>query len=92
MWGCFQIGHCHVVDASMEEESCSIARLILGVTSQGHVTGMIKDGAGSLDPDSVVDMVETGKKVGQLLNVKLLQQLKDEEKLGTKTQAVGFLS
>ena len=86
-----QIGHFHVVDASMEEESCSMARLILGVTSQGHVTGMIKDGPGSLDPDSIADMIDTGKKAGQSVNVILIKQLQEEDKTGVKTQTVGFL-
>ena len=67
-----------------------MARLILGVTSQGHMTGMVKDGGGSLDPDSVADMIETGKKVGQSVNVVLLKQLQEEEKAGVKTQTVGF--
>ena len=53
--------------------------------------GMIKDGAGSLDPDSVADMVETGRKVGQTVNIALLKQLTEEEKSGVKTQTVGFL-
>ena len=64
----------------MEEESCSMARLILGVTSQGHVTGMIKDGHGSLDPDSIADMIDSGKKAGQSVNLVLLKQLQEEEK------------
>ena len=52
---------------------------------------MIKDGAGSLDPDSIADMMETGRKVGQTVNIVLLKQLINEEKSGVKTQTVGFL-
>ncbi len=75
----------------MQEEACSLARLIMGVTSSGHVTGMFKDGSGSLDPDSIADMVETGKKVGQAVNKTLIKQLQEEEKPGLKTESVGFL-
>ncbi len=75
----------------MEEESCSVARVIMGVTAQGHVTALTKDGGGSLDPDSVAEMVETGQKVGQTVNQTLLERLKEEEKPGTKTAVAGFL-
>ena len=33
-------------------------RLIMGVTEQGTVTALNKDGSGSLDPDSILDMMD----------------------------------
>ncbi len=31
---------------------------MVGVTEDGSVTAINKDGAGSLDPDSILDMIE----------------------------------
>ncbi|CAG5123276.1 unnamed protein product, partial [Candidula unifasciata] len=53
-----KIGRCHVVDASEKEEACSLARILLGVTESGTITAMRKEGAGSLDIDSVSDMTD----------------------------------
>lgn len=84
-----KIGHNHVVDASEKEEACSLARIMLGVTQNGVVTAMKKEGSGSLDADSISDMMESAKKVGVLLNKCLLTSLNDEELQGS--EAVGFL-
>ncbi|PVD21192.1 hypothetical protein C0Q70_19360 [Pomacea canaliculata] len=86
-----KIGHCHVVDASQKEEACCLARLMMAVTAEGNVTAMVKEGSGSLDPSSVSDMMQSGKKIGQELNYKLLEKLKEEEQKGLKRQTVGFL-
>lgn len=86
-----KIGHCHVVDASQREEACCLARLILGVTGSGSVTGMKKEGSGSLDPSSIDDMLDTGKRVGISLNKSLLEALMEEERQGKKKGATGFL-
>ena len=53
-----QIGHNHAVDASQKEEACCLARLIMAVTASGSVTAMVKEGQGSLDPDSVTEMMQ----------------------------------
>ncbi|XP_005110826.1 exosome complex exonuclease RRP42 [Aplysia californica] len=84
-----KIGHFHVVDASEKEEACSLARIMLGVTQTGTITAMKKEGSGSLDADSISDMMESAKKVGVLLNKSLLKALGEEEEQGT--EAVGFL-
>ncbi|XP_064611102.1 exosome complex component RRP42-like isoform X1 [Liolophura sinensis] len=86
-----KIGNCHLVDASQKEESCCLARVIMGITDKGTVTALKKEGSGSLHPDSVLDMMESGKRVGQALNKRLLEVLKDEEKLGSKKHTMGFL-
>ncbi|XP_013418241.1 exosome complex exonuclease RRP42-like [Lingula anatina] len=86
-----KIGHNHVVDATLEEEACCLARLMLGITTEGTLTAMKKEGSGSLDPDSVYEMMESGKKVGQAINVALLHKLTEEEKLGLTKRQKGFL-
>lgn len=53
-----QIGYRHVVDATLQEEACSLASLLVSVTSKGVVTCMRKVGKGSLDPESIFEMME----------------------------------
>lgn len=53
-----QIGYRHVVDATLQEEACSLASLLVSVTSKGVVTCTRKVGKGSLDPESVFEMME----------------------------------
>lgn len=84
-----KIGHYHVIDASEKEEACSLARIMLGVTQSGLITAMKKEGSGSLDADSISDMMESAKKVGVVLNKNLLKSLEEEET--QSTEAVGFL-
>lgn len=86
-----KVGHSHVVDASQVEEACSLARLIMGVTEKGTITALKKEGSGSLDPTSVEDMMETGKRVGESLNKSLMEALAEEERQGTKKKSLGFL-
>ncbi|XP_059147747.1 exosome complex exonuclease RRP42-like [Physella acuta] len=84
-----KIGHFHVVDASEKEEACCLARIVLGITEKGTITAMKKEGSGSLDADSISDMMESAKKVGMELNKCLLKALKSEEEQEAKP--VGFL-
>lgn len=53
-----QIGYRHVVDATLQEEACSLASLLVSVTSKGVVTCIRKVGKGSLDPESIFEMLE----------------------------------
>uniref|UniRef100_A0A3B3VRJ0 Ribosomal RNA-processing protein 42 n=1 Tax=Poecilia latipinna TaxID=48699 RepID=A0A3B3VRJ0_9TELE len=50
-----------------------------------------KVGRGSLDPESICEMIETGKRVGKALHPPLMKLLQQEESLGKKRQKVGFL-
>ncbi|XP_078608298.1 exosome complex component RRP42-like [Branchiostoma floridae x Branchiostoma japonicum] len=84
-----KIGHRHVVDASWEEELCSLARLTVGVTQKGTIAGLNKEGSGSLDPESIYEMIESGKKVGMVLNSRLKEALEKEE--NSKREKIGFL-
>uniref|UniRef100_A0A2H6NDU9 Exosome component 7 n=1 Tax=Micrurus carvalhoi TaxID=3147026 RepID=A0A2H6NDU9_9SAUR len=86
-----KIGYRHVVDTTLQEEACSLASLLISITSQGIVTCMKKVGSGSLDPESVFEMMETGKRVGKLLHTSLQAILDKEERLGTARKKVGFL-
>uniref|UniRef100_A0A803SVJ7 Exoribonuclease phosphorolytic domain-containing protein n=1 Tax=Anolis carolinensis TaxID=28377 RepID=A0A803SVJ7_ANOCA len=53
-----KIGYRHVVDATLQEEACSLASLLISVTSRGAMTCMKKVGRGSLDPESIFEMME----------------------------------
>lgn len=53
-----QVGHRHVVDATLQEKACSVASLIIAVTHRGTVTCVKKVGGGSLDPESIFEMTE----------------------------------
>lgn len=86
-----KIGHRHVVDATLQEKACSVATLLMSVTSRGLVTCARKVGGGSLDPESIYEMTETGKKVGKALHTPLMDLLQKEENLGSKRQKAGFL-
>ncbi|XP_045712554.1 exosome complex component RRP42 isoform X2 [Phyllostomus hastatus] len=72
-----KIGCRHVVDATLQEEACSLASLLVAVTSKGVVTCVRKVGKGSLDPESVFEMMES--------------VLHKEESLGPRRPKVGFL-
>ncbi|NXX90886.1 EXOS7 protein, partial [Centropus bengalensis] len=86
-----KIGYRHVVDATLQEQACCLASLLISVTSKGTFTSMKKVGKGSLDPESIFEMMETAKKVGKSLHVALQKVLDEEESLGTSRQKVGFL-
>ncbi|OXB65965.1 hypothetical protein ASZ78_002713 [Callipepla squamata] len=86
-----KIGYRHVVDATLQEEACSLASLLIAITSKGALTCMKKIGKGSLDPESIFEMMETGNKVGKSLHASLQKVLDEEESLGTTRQKVGFL-
>lgn len=47
-----------MVDATLQEEACSLASLLISVTSKGALTSMKKVGKGSLDPESIFEMME----------------------------------
>lgn len=86
-----KVGHRHVVDATLQEKACSVASLIISVTHKGMVTCTRKVGGGSLDPESIFEMTEAGKRVGKALHTPLMKLLQQEESLGRKRQKVGFL-
>ena len=42
-----QIGNQFIVDASHEEEACSLCQLSVGINHKGSICGILKEGAGS---------------------------------------------
>lgn len=69
-----QIGYRHVVDATLQEEACSLASLLISVTSKGALTSMKKVGKGSLDPESIFEMMEV-RSFEQWLSRMILDEL-----------------
>lgn len=45
------------MDPTIEEEACSLCRVLVSVTQSGHVTCTKKLGAGSLLVENMVDMI-----------------------------------
>ncbi|RMX40916.1 hypothetical protein pdam_00017663, partial [Pocillopora damicornis] len=87
-----KIGHRHVVDASLQEEACSLAQLLVSVNGDNNICAMQKVGQGALDPDSIFEMTETASSVGKSLNKALLKVLEKEEVETSKNKdKVGFL-
>lgn len=72
-----QIGYRHVVDATLQEEACSLASLLIAVTSKGALTCMKKIGKGSLDPESIFEMMEV-RSFEQLLSCMIMDELELE--------------
>lgn len=60
-----------MVDATLQEEACSLASLLIAITSKGALTCMKKIGKGSLDPESIFEMMEV-RSFGQLLSCILM--------------------
>jgi len=86
-----KIGHGHVVDATMEEEACSLARVLMGVRRDGSVSHVRKTGGGALDPKSVVEMTRSGQRVGKKLDMALMAALDREARMGDQRRVRGFL-
>ncbi|XP_071958498.1 exosome complex component RRP42-like [Antedon mediterranea] len=83
----------HIIDATIKEEACSLACVIMSVMPKtGKITSIVKKGSGSLDPDSTTDMIQCGKRVADLLHTKLRNILLEIEKSGDNVEKVGFLA
>lgn len=86
-----QIGNSFMVDASLEEEACTRARLLVGVAPNGDIMLTQKTGAGSLQAESIADMLTCAHRVGKIINDKLLAALTEEEKIDRINKLSGFL-
>lgn len=49
------------MDASLEEEACSLVQLLVSVNGENNVCAMQKVGQGALDADSIFEMIEARK-------------------------------
>lgn len=91
--------HC-VVDPSAEEEVCSSASLVVGVTSSStaaeddnrpaKITNIRTSGSGSLHIDTISRCMELGVSAAHYLNRELLRVLELEDG-SSKKQVFGFL-
>ena len=86
-----RIGNHCVVDPTLEEEACSSACLVMGVTSDGRVTAMRKTGAGSFHLGTIREAVKIGTRIGIEIHAALMKILQREEKLGFNREKFGFL-
>ncbi|VDD83699.1 unnamed protein product [Mesocestoides corti] len=53
-----KIGNSYVVDANREEEACSLSRVLVAVRADGTITALIQEGCGSLQAESLMEMVK----------------------------------
>lgn len=89
--------HC-IVDPSAEEEACSSASLVVGVSNREdkvYITNIRTSGAGSFHMETLNKCLELGKGAGQAIDAVLLRVLREEEqqsdkRLGHK-EIFGFL-
>lgn len=86
-----KIGDNYVVDPTSEEESCSTASLVMSVMLNGKITSVMKMGYGSVQPNTLIKMLEVGKSVALKLNQTLMERLEEENKLGRSKPIYGFL-
>ncbi|XP_077971524.1 exosome complex component RRP42-like [Styela clava] len=70
-------GQRYIIDATAEEEACCLASVILSIMKDGRCTALRKDGSGSLDPQSISEMLDVGKRVGMNLHKSILKFLKN---------------
>ncbi|CAK9295200.1 unnamed protein product [Gordionus sp. m RMFG-2023] len=66
-----KIGANHIIDACLEEESCSIASLIFAIIPNGNILLTKKLGNGSLNPTSIKQMIISAKDIGIELHERL---------------------
>eukprot|EP00057_Strongylocentrotus_purpuratus_P020863 XP_011675337.1 PREDICTED: exosome complex exonuclease RRP42 [Strongylocentrotus purpuratus] len=59
------VGSGHIVDATLEEEACSMACIVAAVNKEGAIDGMVKKGSGSLTIDSIYKMLTSAKQIGK---------------------------
>ncbi|XP_030831783.1 exosome complex exonuclease RRP42-like [Strongylocentrotus purpuratus] len=83
------VGSGHIVDATLEEEACSMACIVAAVNKEGAIDGMVKKGSGSLTIDSIYKMLTSAKQIGKDLNKSLDDFL---SKKGSDMSSKGFLT
>ncbi|KAF7234206.1 hypothetical protein EG68_12341 [Paragonimus skrjabini miyazakii] len=76
-----KVGNSHIVDASKEEEACSLSRLSVVVYPDGSLGSLISEGCGSCQLESLIEMSELARTVGIEMNEVLTRTLKLERQL-----------
>jgi len=86
-----RIGNYCVVDPTPEEEACSCASLVMGVTPNGKVTTVKKAGPGAFNMESLQTAVQDGKDIGVQVQKVLMEKILKEERMGIGRKKIGFL-
>lgn len=93
-----KIGDQCLVDPSAEEEECSLAKLVIGVSSTPRrttITATRTAGTGSFHQNTLNECLRLGKLAGEGLSRELLKILQIDEKKNRKQklkmESVGFL-
>ncbi|KAF9564002.1 Exosome complex component RRP42 [Mortierella alpina] len=73
-----KIGARHIVDASPLEELCTEAKLVVAVNRSGELCGLQKGNDGGIEPSLLLEMIQSGKTMGQSLIKQLDASIKKE--------------
>ncbi|KAA0185050.1 Exosome complex component RRP42, partial [Fasciolopsis buskii] len=76
-----KVGNAHLVDASKEEEVCSLSRLSVVVYSDGSTGALFQEGCGSCQYETILEMCEVANHVGMELNSALQKCIQLERQL-----------
>ncbi|CAH8531842.1 unnamed protein product [Schistosoma rodhaini] len=76
-----KIGKAYLIDASKEEEACSLSRLSLVIYPDGSIGSLEQDGCCSCQLESTVEMSQLASIVGKKLNHALVKTLELEKQL-----------
>ncbi|VDP55291.1 unnamed protein product [Schistosoma curassoni] len=76
-----KIGKTYIIDASKEEEACSLSRLSLVIYPDGSIGSLEQDGCCSCQLESIVEMSQLATSVGKKLNHALVKTLELEKQL-----------
>lgn len=80
-----KIGNQVIVDPSLEEEICSTANVVIGV-SGGKVSSMKSITGGSFHPDTLDECIDVAVEISKVLNEQLIRALKREESLSERSK------
>jgi len=62
-----KLGNRYIIDPSDEEEAVSNVKICVAIKNDGSISGFSKFGIGSLDPESITEIVLIAKKAGKVL-------------------------
>ena len=71
----YQLGESFAADVSEEEEECSTGYVHVGVLPSGEVSAMEKSGAGNMEPDALLEMIDAAVKIGEDIHKQLNKHL-----------------
>jgi len=86
----FRVGSEFIVDATLEEESCSKANLVLAMSPSEIIMMKEVGGPGSLHIETVTDILEVGQEMGLTLQKQVMDNLKIEKTLQKKKTSLFF--